>query len=508
MKNSTKKAVAKAVGTLGLLGCSVMNSPLAMAAASDWYGGFSAGQSRAEVDDNRIRSELLGSGLTTTSIGDNERDLAYKIFGGYKFNRNFALEGGFFNLGVFGFDATTSPAGTLSGSVKMRGLNLDAVALLPLGEKLSAFGRLGGLYGYSRTSFTGTGAVVVADAHNTKRAGNYKAGLGLQYDFTESLALRGEFERYRLNDGVSNRGDIDMASLGLVFKFGEKPAPVARVVPTPPPRAVVPTPVVTPIPTPVPTPVLVIVPVPPTRTAEYCSILDIQFEINQDEIQLEEKEKLAVVGTFMTKYPDTTAVIEGHSDNVGNSADNLRLSQHRADSVVSYLVETFHIAPTRLTAVGYGETRPIADNSTEDGKRANRRIGALIACATDIEGLKVIPARITMAMLVEFDPLKAEVKPEYRSELAKVAKFLKANPTVTAIVQGHTGNLQATSQLAMEISQRRAQNVVNYLVDELGVERARLTAEGFGQTRRFAYNTSTEGQQENRRVNIIFNYTK
>ncbi len=502
MKNSTKKAVAKAVGTLGLLGCSVINSPFAMAAESDWYGGFSVGQSRAEVDDDRIRSELLGSGLTTTSIGDNERDLAYKIFGGYKFNRNFALEGGFFNLGVFGFDATTSPAGILSGSVKMRGLNLDAVASLPLGEKLSAFGRLGGLYGYSRTSFTGTGAVVVADAHNTKRAGNYKAGLGLQYDFTESLALRGEFERYRLNDGVSHRGDIDMASLGLVFMFGEKPAPVAPAVPPPPPpRAEVPAPA------PVPAPVLIIVPVP-ARTAEYCSILDIQFEINQDEIQLEEKEKLAVVGTFLTKYPDTTAVIEGHSDNVGSSADNLRLSQHRAESVVNYLIETFHIAPARLMAVGYGETRPLADNATEEGKRANRRIGALIACATDIEGLKVIPARVTMAMLIEFDPLKSEVKPEYRDELAKVAKFLKANPTVTATVEGHTGNLQATSQLAMEISQRRAQSVVNYLVDELGVERARLTAEGFGQTRRFAYNTSLEGQQENRRVNIIFSYAK
>jgi OOP family OmpA-OmpF porin len=49
---------------------------------------------------------------------------------------------------------------------------------------------------------------------------------------------------------------------------------------------------------------------------------------------------------------------------------------------------------------------------------------------------------------------------------------------------------------------------VNYLVNELGVDRSRLTAEGFGQTRRFAYNTSLEGQQENRRVNIIINYAK
>ena len=73
-------------------------------------------------------------------------------------------------------------------------------------------------------------------------------------------------------------------------------------------------------------------------------------------------------------------------------------------------------------------------------------------------------------------------------------------------MEGHTGNLQADAAAAMEISQRRAQNVVNYLVTNFGVARSRLTAEGFGQTRRFAYNTSLEGQQENRRVNIILDF--
>jgi len=58
----------------------------------------------------------------------------------------------------------------------------------------------------------------------------------------------------------------------------------------------------------------------------------------------------------------------------------------------------------------------------------------------------------------------------------------------------------------MEISKRRADNVVTYLVDNFGVERSRLTAEGFGKTRRYAYSDTKEGQQENRRVNIIINY--
>jgi outer membrane protein OmpA-like peptidoglycan-associated protein len=282
--------------------------------------------------------------------------------------------------------------------------------------------------------------------------------------------------------------------VGFGYRFGGGPAPTPALVATPAPTPVV-----------AAAPVLVVVPAP-VQTQQYCSILDIQFEIKLNEIQREEKEKLAVVATFLKKYSDTTAVIEGHTDNVGTPEDNRELSQRRAASVVNYLVDSFQISPSRLTAVGYGDTRPVADNRTEEGKRLNRRIDAVIACVTDIAGLTVIPARITVAMQIEFDQNKADIRPQYRDDLRKVADFLNANPSVTATVEGHTANLQATPELALEISQRRAQNVVNYLVDNFGIARSRLTAAGFGNTRRFAYNTSAEGQQENRRVNIILNY--
>lgn len=246
----------------------------------------------------------------------------------------------------------------------------------------------------------------------------------------------------------------------------------------------------------------------PVRTEEYCAVLDIQFEIDQDEMQREMKEKLAVLATFMKKYPFNSAVIEGHTDNVGTDEYNLNLSQRRADSVVEYLVREHGIARSRLTAVGYGETSPLADNASEEGKRMNRRIDAVIGCVTDIAGLRVVPARITMALLIEFDRNQADVKPEYSGDLRKVAEFMREHPSVTATVEGHTGNLQGTPELAMEISLRRAENVVNSLVDHFGVARSRLAAEGFGQTRRYAYNISLEGQQENRRVNVIFNFAK
>jgi OOP family OmpA-OmpF porin len=108
-----------------------------------------------------------------------------------------------------------------------------------------------------------------------------------------------------------------------------------------------------------------------------------------------------------------------------------------------------------------------------------------------------------MALAIEYDAMDTAVKPEYRNEMLALANFLKANPTATATVEGHTGNLQATPEQAMKISQQRAQNVVNYLVDNFGIARSRLTAEGFGQTRRFSYNA-----EDNRRVNVIIEYPR
>src|SRR3989304_5933084 len=97
---------AKASGTLGLAAHAAIASPFPAADDTGWYGGISVGQSKAKIDDARITSGLLGRGFARTSISDDDRDTGYKLFGGYKFNKNFALEGGYFDLGKFGFTAT------------------------------------------------------------------------------------------------------------------------------------------------------------------------------------------------------------------------------------------------------------------------------------------------------------------------------------------------------------------------------------------------------------------
>jgi OOP family OmpA-OmpF porin len=488
---------SKAKTLVGATALAVAVGSIAMADDAGWYAGGNAGESVSRIDNGRNEAALLDSGLATVSIDDDVHHFGYKIFGGYQFNRYLSLEGGYFNLGQFGFTAQTLPQGSLHGGLKLQGADFDLLGTLPITDRVAVFGRAGLDYAYVRDSFEGGGAVVVLRSGYSADAANYKFGAGLQFSLAERLLLRVEAERYRIDDPVRDKADIDLFSIGLVYRFAGAQALKAErasdASPPPAPSA------------PAAEPALVVVPVLAPEQ-QYCTILDIEFEINRDQIQREEKEKLSVVGTFMSKYPQTTAVIEGHTDNVGSADDNMKLSQERAQSVVDYLVATFSIAPTRLKSVGYGDTRPRADNSTELGKRLNRRIDAVIACATDIADLAVAHARLTVATVIDFDEDSADIAPRYRDDLLKVADFLKANPTVTATVEGHTGNFQKTVESAMKISALRAQSVTDYLVDKLGVPRSQVSSQGFGETRRFAYNTSAEGRRENRRVNIILNY--
>ena len=98
---------ARASGTLGLVAFAAIAGPFAMAEHTGWYVGGSGGQSRATIDDVRITNSLTVGGFNSITITDYDRPTGYKVFGGYQFNKNFALEGGYFDLGPFGFVART-----------------------------------------------------------------------------------------------------------------------------------------------------------------------------------------------------------------------------------------------------------------------------------------------------------------------------------------------------------------------------------------------------------------
>ncbi|NTU43302.1 MAG: OmpA family protein, partial [Nitrospirales bacterium] len=236
-------------------------------------------------------------------------------------------------------------------------------------------------------------------------------------------------------------------------------------------------------------------------TYKYCVTLHLDFDIDKADIKPQFHDDIARVGDFMKKYPETTATIEGHTDNVASPEYNMALSQRRAESVVNYLADTFGIDRSRLRAQGYGLTRPIADNSTDEGKQQNRRIESIIACAFDVKEIKP-PDRLCMSLQMEFDSGKADIKAQYHDEIAKLGEYMKKYPMTTATIEGHTDNVGGYDT-NMRLSQQRAESVVDYLVKNFGIDRSRLRAKGYGSTRRIAYNNTPEGRQKNRRINAI-----
>ena len=225
------------------------------------YIGANVGTTRAQFNNDSINSTLTNQGFLVNSRTEDNRSTGYKLLGGYQFNRNFAVEGGYFDLGRFNYAVNTIPLGSFSSDTRVRGLNLDLLGMLPLTEQFSIFGRVGAAYAQSRSNFTRTGALPLINAPASRNDTNVKVGLGMQYAFTEALAVRAELERYRISDPVRNRGNIDMASIGLVYRFGGKvQTPVAQayvpVVSAPPPAPVFVAP------TPPPPPPVVFVPAP------------------------------------------------------------------------------------------------------------------------------------------------------------------------------------------------------------------------------------------------------
>uniref|UniRef100_A0A831U047 OmpA family protein n=1 Tax=Geobacter metallireducens TaxID=28232 RepID=A0A831U047_GEOME len=100
---------------------------------------------------------------------------------------------------------------------------------------------------------------------------------------------------------------------------------------------------------------------------------DILFPVNSAVIQPGASDEISRVAQVLTQYPATNITIAGHTDSTGSEALNQDLSERRAAAVKNALAAR-GVAPARMTAVGFGESKPIADNATEAGRSLNRRV--------------------------------------------------------------------------------------------------------------------------------------
>ncbi len=104
---------------------------------------------------------------------------------------------------------------------------------------------------------------------------------------------------------------------------------------------------------------------------------NVLFETGRADLKSSGKDSLNNLVNFMNQYQDRTIMIEGHTDSVGSAASNMALSERRAESVRSYLLQQ-GISSQRMTSKGLGQNQPIGNNDTETGRQENRRVEIII----------------------------------------------------------------------------------------------------------------------------------
>lgn len=180
-------------------------------------------------------------------------------------------------------------------------------------------------------------------------------GTGVKYYISENMLLKAGLD---VMHGLDHEQTEWMAGVGVGVNFGggAKPAPAPVVAAAPV----------------VEQPAPVAEPVPEVVRVE----LDVKFDFDKAQVKPESVADIRALADFMNQYPQTATTVEGHTDSVGTDAYNQRLSERRAAAVRDVLVNQYGVDAGRVSSVGYGESRPVADNATEAGRAVNRRVEA------------------------------------------------------------------------------------------------------------------------------------
>lgn len=192
--------ISKARAGLAVLGIAgaIAFSGAAVAQDTGFYAGLSLGQSTA--DD-------ACTGVSGPGISCDDKDTAWKILGGYQFNRHFAVELGYTDLGEV---SASGPGGSVS--VESSAFEVVAVGMMPIADKFSIYGKLGVYRGETDASAPG-----VSISESTT---DLTFGIGARYDFTRNLGVRAEWQKYSdVGGGEIGEADVDVISVGVIFRF-------------------------------------------------------------------------------------------------------------------------------------------------------------------------------------------------------------------------------------------------------------------------------------------------
>jgi OmpA-OmpF porin, OOP family len=259
----------------------------------------------------------------------------------------------------------------------------------------------------------------------------------------------------------------------------------------------------------------------------------IAFPPGSAEIDASARDLMNALAEALTDCPDLPLEIGGHTDAQGSEEGNRALSQARAEAVLVAL-QGRRVDVSRMKAVGYGESRPVADNDSDEGREANRRIevtliGARPATATlaapetnndgksgpVIKGTTVaarpVPANAQACVAdvqtllkkqkITFKPGSAEITDQAAGLMMALATLFKQCQGVAVEIGGHTDS-QGTERNNRVLSQQRAEAVLAVL-NEKGVDTSAMTAVGYGEDKPIAENETEEGRETNRRIEFV-----
>ena len=185
-------------------GVALVSSSLAAAQAvaqEKFYAGGSIGSSSID--------ESIAAGLIDSGTVDGNSN-GFKVFGGYRFNPNFALELAWVDLGKASYSGTFAGAPVTGGQVKVSGLNMSAVALHPVNPDFELFAKAG-LFAWGAKASDTTGGLPFS---GTNDGVNLSLGIGANYYFTRNVGARIEWEHFSLDSDKAS-----MLSAGIIVKF-------------------------------------------------------------------------------------------------------------------------------------------------------------------------------------------------------------------------------------------------------------------------------------------------
>jgi OOP family OmpA-OmpF porin len=326
-------------------------SPLALAQEkvdTGWYLGAGLGKSWVDVDVGSVVARLHTAGYDSSTVSTYDNDTNSKLFAGYKFDENIALEASYIDLGKFNYVANVVPTATQQGNAKITGLSLDLIGMLPLQDKVFAYARLGVTSSRMAQTYS-NGSMGAGFANISERGTHENYGVGLQMEVGDALSVRAELQRFPVNHNSVTDNSVNTLSVGVVYRFGASSKPAVAEVVKPAP-AVAAAPATTPVPVPPPAP-----PPAPVKITLAATAL---FDFDKSELKAAGKQELDKLANDLKGVRFEVIIVTGHTDRIGKHSYNLPLSERRASAVRSYLVSA-GIPGGNNTAKGVNSDQPV-----------------------------------------------------------------------------------------------------------------------------------------------------